>query len=280
MFTTISFIGAGKVSSALGVYFISKGFEINGYYSRSFKSAKYAAEFTNSTAFSELATLLGESNMIWITTPDDQIEEVVKQILSFSVPDVNLKTILHASGVHSLDVLEPLARGGYNIAAAHPLMAFNDPASAAKRMPGVWFAIEDAPQSVMSLEKFFDKCGNHTFRLETGSKTLYHAAACMLSNYMVTLLDASYRMFEHVGLNEEETQAATTPLLESVIENLKDKSTAEALTGPIKRLDRETVNMHLASLTDEMPEMLQLYKLLGKQTMQMIEDYKLKDILD
>ncbi len=280
MFTTISFIGAGKVSSALGAYFTSKEFKINGYYSRSFESAQHAAEYTKSTAYSKLEILLRDSNMIWITTPDDQIEQVVKQILSLSVPDVNSKTILHASGAHSLDVLEPLSLAGYNIAAAHPLMAFNNAESAVRRMPEVWFAIEDMPQSIISLEKFFAKCGNRTFRLEPGSKTLYHAAACMLSNYMVTLLDASYRMFEHVGLNEEETQAATTPLLESVIENLRDKSTAEALTGPIKRGDLETVDMHLASMTKEMPEVLQLYKQLGRQTMQMIEDYKLKDILD
>lgn len=44
----IAFVGAGKVATALGAYFKSKGLEIQGYYSRNHQHAVRAAEITKS----------------------------------------------------------------------------------------------------------------------------------------------------------------------------------------------------------------------------------------
>ena len=100
----IAFIGAGKVSTALGLYFKDKGFEIQGYYSRNPKSAEKAAQLTRSCPCTSLDTLIGNSQMIWITTPDDQIKNVVQQISNLPILDKNKKLVLHASGVHSLAI--------------------------------------------------------------------------------------------------------------------------------------------------------------------------------
>ena len=277
---SISFIGAGKVATTLGVYFKSKGFEIAGYYSRNYESSLSASAQTDSHAYKDLKSLLDAAEMVWITTPDDQISAVVSQITSISVADKKEKIVMHASGVHSLSILNPLVKSGYNIATAHPLMAFNSIESSIQKIDSAWFAIEEMPDNDFSLEAFFKQCGNKTFKIDSDKKTLYHAAACVLSNYMVTLLDASYRIFEQSGMRKDDIQEATIPLLESVMENLKGKSCADALTGPIKRGDNKTIEMHLKSLNAEMPEMVELYKLLGRHTMQMIDDYRLKDILD
>lgn len=278
--TTISFIGAGKVSTTLGIYFKKRGFEIGGYYSRNLESAKRAAVQTDSRPFKTLNELIDESDMVWITTPDDQIGHVVEQITSVPISDENEKVVLHASGAHSIAVLSPLADAGFNVACAHPLMAFNNIESSVQKIGSAWFATEEMTGNDFSLEAFFKLCGNKTFKIGSDKKTLYHAAACVLSNYMVTLLDASYRIFEQSGMTKEDIQAATTPLLESVLENLKGKSCADALTGPIRRGDAKTVEMHLQNLNAEMPAMVELYKLLGRHTMQMTEDYRLKNILD
>ena len=75
-------------------------------------------------------------------------------------------------------------------------------------------------------------------------------------------------------------QEATRPLLESVILNLKGKDLKDALTGPIKRGDKNTVRMHLESLNALMPEMTALYTLMGRKTMQLLGDYSLEEVLN
>lgn len=274
---SISFIGAGRVSTALGLYFKKNNFEITGYLSRSEVNSRQAASQTGSRAFTELRELLGRSDIIWITTPDDKIEEVANRIATLPVTDKNKKLILHASGVHTAALLEPTKKAGYHIAAAHPLLAFDSADDAVKMLAQTWFAVEE---STFPISGILHKCGNKTFTVNRDKKILYHAAACVLSNYMVTLIDASQRIFEHAGLSKQDAMHAMQPLLESVIKNLENKQSRDALTGPIKRGDAETVKMHLDALNKSLPEMFELYKLLGQKTMQMINDYKLKDILD
>ncbi|MHB1485741.1 MAG: NAD(P)-binding domain-containing protein [Saccharofermentanales bacterium] len=72
----IGFIGAGKVGVTLGAYFISKGLCFSGYSSRSIKSAQVAAEITSTQAFQGVQQFVEECDMLFITTPDDQITKV------------------------------------------------------------------------------------------------------------------------------------------------------------------------------------------------------------
>ena len=266
----IAFIGAGNVSTALGLYFKTKGFEIQGYYSQNHQSAEKAAQLTHAHPYISPEELINDSQMIWITTPDDQIEKVARQLSELPVPQKNEKLILHASGVHSLEILNPLKDKGYQTACAHPLFAFTEPILAQQKLNNVWFGIEKTDEENRQLTDFFNTCGNKTLSIDSDKKTLYHAAACVLSNYLVTLLNASYRMFEKSGVAKDDIQKATQPLLESVIDNLKDKNCADALTGPIKRGDEKTVSMHVESLSAFMPEMLELYTLMGKETLKML----------
>ena len=274
---TISFIGAGKVATALGIYFKQKGIEVSGYISQSVSSAEKSAVITESKAFANLSELLEKSNVIWITTPDDKIESVAKQIASTPISNADRKLIVHASGVHTANILASAKEVGYQTAAAHPLLAFSNSEEAAIMLHKTWFAVEETTPVISSILR---KCGNHTFEIEGDKKTLYHAAACMLSNYMVTLMDASQQMLAQTGLSKEDAASATMPLLESVVKNMQGKNSKDALTGPIKRGDASTVSMHINTLQEEMPKMVELYKMMGKMTMHMINDYKLKDILD
>ena len=208
--------------------------------------------------------------MIWITTSDDQIEPVVQQITQLSVSQKNDKLILHASGAYSVSVLHPLKEMGYKTACAHPLLAFSNPAPAQEKLSNVWFTVETSNTEDHSIVDFFKTCGNKTLHVGSDKKTLYHTAACVLSNYLVTLLNASHEIFQKTGVAKSDVQKATLPLLESVIDNLKDKDCKDALTGPIKRGDENTVGLHIQSLNAFMPEMTELYTLMGKETLKML----------
>ena len=75
----IGFIGAGKVGFSLGRYFAENGIFITGYYSKELQSATEAARFTKSRTYDNMAELVGDSDVIFLTVPDSAIKEVYDQ---------------------------------------------------------------------------------------------------------------------------------------------------------------------------------------------------------
>ena len=260
-----AFIGAGKVGTSLGIYFKEKGIEIRGYFSTSMLSAKNAAALTHSTPYSSPEKLINESEIIWITTPDDLIETVAIQISQ--LPVQGRKTFIHTSGLLTSDTLSCLTEKGHRVGSVHPLLAFSDIPKAVQALNKTCFFIEGDEEDLIEVEEIFKKTGNSSLRIEKENKPAYHAGACVLSNYLVTLVHASNQLFELAGVWKDELAHATNVLIESVVENLHDKSPEEALTGPIKRGDIETVKKHLQVLELNLPELTELYKALAKETM-------------
>lgn len=277
----ISFIGAGKVGTALGVYFKQKGCDIAGYYSRTYQHAIDASNLTNSKAFSNIQDLLMESSMVWITVTDDAIEKIAYEIARLDIPK-HVKAFIHTSGVHSAKTLNKIEKRGFETFSAHPLMAFASAEESISQLNSVYFALEsnENEYTELYLNGFFDQIGNKTLTIESDKKELYHCAASFLSNYMVILFNLSYEMFAETGMSKEDIKEATAPLLQSTLKNINEnKKMSDALTGAIKRGDTTTVIKHLEALEKYMPSKTTLYKELGKETMEMLQDYKLKEIL-
>lgn len=279
----ISFIGAGKVGTALGVYFKEKGCNIGGYYNRTTEHAVMASEITKSKVFATIEELMSESSMVWITVSDDALPELAQDIAQKKIPP-NIEAFVHTSGAHSSGVLQPIQEAGFATYCAHPLMAFSDIAESIKQLRKTYFTLDSTNDEIGTfklqyLEHFFKQIGNNTLYVDADKKELYHCAAAVLSNYMVTLLNLSYEMFAESGMSRSEIKEATHPLLNSTLVNIeKHRVMSEALTGAIKRGDATTIAKHLSILKKKMPNKLALYKVLGKETMLMIEDYKLKEM--
>ncbi len=281
----VSFIGAGKVGTALGLYFKQKGVNIGGYYSRTYQHAHNASILTESTAFSSIEELMSVSSMVWLTVPDDALQQVAKEISQLNIPP-QIAAFVHTSGVHSSHALQPLKEAGFSTYCAHPLMAFGEPTESATQLKEAYFSLDRIiindlkEEDDKYLTHFFEKIGNHTLHIDADKKELYHCAATVLSNYLVTLLNLSYEIFAKSGMTRTEIKRATEPLLRSTLKNIAENDVmSDALTGAIKRGDKSTVAKHLSALEKNMPDKKALYKELGKETMSMLQDYRLKDIL-
>ena len=280
----ISFIGAGKVGLALGLYFKEKGFDIAGYYSRTYNHAQAAAKSTGSKAYDSITELLTHSTMVWITASDDALLPLAEEIAQLDIPP-HIEAFIHTSGVHSTDVLKPISKAGFKTYSAHPLMAFAQAEESVEALNKVYFSIETTAASEKELSsdncltRLFEKTGNPILSIDTNKKELYHCAAAVLSNYMVTLLNMSYEMFAESGMSKSEIKAATAPLLKSTLSNIQDNEfMSHALTGPIKRGDSNTIAKHLEALQKFMPDKKEVYTALGKETMNMLQDNKLKEL--
>ena len=261
----IGFIGAGKVGSSFGALLKLKGQEISGYYSRSQKSIEHACEITGSTPYSTLEAVIKDSDWIGITVQDDQIEQVVAEITS--LPQYRQlcqsKTFFHMSGATTVDVLKPLKTDIFSL---HPLMAFPSYKTQLEDWSNTFITVENPNAYVRS---WLPKLGLSTLEIESSQKVKYHTAAVVASNYLVTLMDFAINELEFIGIDRENGFKALLPLVEGTLNNIQALGTKKAITGPIVRGDVKTVKSHLEALE---PEPKELYRLLGRHTLQLISE--------
>lgn len=272
----IGFIGAGKVGTAFGKYLSSNGFNVEGYYSKSEKSAENAAKFCSCRAYSNIGDLVQNVDMIFITTNDDEIarvcEKMVESNLLFSG-----QIVVHMSGASSSKILERAKKSGCFIYSIHPLQAFADIEKAVMDLKDTVFSIEGDDERIDVLEEMLETTGNKYFKIAADQKSVYHATACVVSNYLVTLMDYGLSLFEVIGIDGEDGYKALYPLIDGTLKNIYNLGSKQALTGPIARGDVETIEKHIRSIGIMAQDKLDFYKLMGDMTVKLAKRDRLKD---
>lgn len=266
----IGFIGAGKVGKTLGQYFIKKQLDIGGYYSKSTHSAMDGAQKTNSVVYSTIEELINQVDIIFITTPDDSIIQVVGQMLKTN--QINKEhTIIHTSGVHTTGVFEELMIFGCGFYSIHPLQSFADSDQALKSIDRTYFTVEGNGVHLCKITEMFQRLNNPYSIIEKNQKELYHAGACVISNFLVTLMNIGFEFIETSGFPKENIYLAFAPLIYSTLDNIKEKGPNQSLTGPISRGDIETIKKHLHAIESNRHNELEFYKYMGIKTLEMLE---------
>lgn len=244
----IGFIGAGKAGVSLGSYFASKGLEISGYSSRTMESAISAARITGSIAFSSLTELVENSDIIIISTPDDALTAVWKELRMLG-PEGRI--VAHLSGSLSSEIFEGIEQKGASGYSVHPMFAFSCRDGSFEGLQDAFFTLEGPDERMEEVRELFRITGNKTLVIEKEHKTRYHASNVMVSNLVIALISSGCRSFEKCGLREGDPLAALLPLIRCNIENISAKGLAGALTGPAERNDTNTIRKHLDVLEEE-----------------------------
>ena len=265
----IGFIGAGKVAFAMGAYWLSRRVEILGYTSRNIDSAHRLASLTNTRAFSSPAALAEEASLIMITTSDDAIHEVAETLAGFSL-DWDKKIVCHMSGVHTSQILSRLYHQGASICSLHPMTSFGTTSMTNMDLEKVFFTLEGNGCRLKNMEGFLQSLGHRYELIHPDQKALYHAAACVLSNYLVVLLNTGIQMLSRSGISQKNMIDCLRPLIEQTWKNVLNIGAENALTGPISRGDIGTVRLHLQKLSEEgRQDWLEIYKTMGKSTVEL-----------
>ncbi|WP_303867397.1 Rossmann-like and DUF2520 domain-containing protein [Acetobacterium wieringae] len=270
----IGFIGAGKVGTALGIFFKHHRLSLTGYLSRSETSSQCAANVTDSTVFYDLPSFTAASDVIFITTGDDQISAVINQLLQTTCLTKH-HTLIHTSGALSTDLFDPLLTSGCGLCSLHPIMSFSDPLTASKNLKQTVFTLEGNQPGRIAAQKILAITGNPYSVIDKNDKVLYHAAACILSNYLVTLVDSGFELLKTTGIAKDEIIQAFMPLITATLGNIEKLGTVNALTGPLVRGDENTISKHIKALKTQTPEFLSLYQTMGLSTIEMIKDKRI-----
>ncbi len=266
----IGFIGAGKVGTAMGIYLDSLGLSVSGYYSRSISSANKASLYINSNVYDDLRRLVVASDFLGITTTDDAITDVVHQLQQLSV-NWKEKAFFHMSGVYSSKILEPLAKLGASVFSLHPMLSISDPPHSAVGLKDAFYTFEGTGNKRKEVLERISGWGKKVIEIAPKDKVMYHTAATVVSNYLVTVLDLGIQMLEKIGFSEDAAIEVIEPLVRKTLNNTIELGTVKALTGPISRGDIRTIHQHIENLNTTNNTWLGLYRVLGLQTVEIAE---------
>jgi predicted short-subunit dehydrogenase-like oxidoreductase (DUF2520 family) len=258
----IGFIGAGTTGTALAVRLAQHGYPVTAVASRSLTSAeKLAGRISGCKVYSGAQEVADIAQLIFITTPDDTISWVAADVQWHDGQNV-----VHCSGAHSIDILEPAKRRGANTGCFHPLQTFASVDQAIDNIPGSTFAIEAEEPLASVLKEMATALEGDWVILKAGDKVLYHTAAVFACNYLVTLVKLAADLWQTFEVPPAQATKALMPLLRGTLSNIENVGLPNCLTGPIARGDLGTISRHLESLSKQAPSLLDIYKELGRQT--------------
>ena len=255
----IGIIGAGRVGCSIGKYLRIKGQELAGYYDVDSGAAKEAAEFTQTDVFGAIQELLDSSDIIFITTPDTYIISVWEQIKTLSLKN---QIICHCSGALSSDSFSKDEHMTVSCCSIHPMLPFSNRFSSYEQLNNAFFTVEGDKKASDVLCELFRSFGNEVCIIDKSKKAKYHAAASILSNQVIAVLDMGYSLLTECGFTREAALRATSQLVTKNIENVIANDCSAALTGPIERGDAQTIKKHLDCLSRDDAK---LYKMLAER---------------
>jgi len=258
----LGFIGAGTTGTALAIRLNSKAYQVVAVSSRSQTSARKLAEVIRGCrAFNNNQDVADSSELVFITTPDDVIVSVVSQI-QWHVG----QSVVHCSGADSTDTLETAKKLGAQVGVFHPLQTFASIEQAVENIPGSTFALEAEEPLLNILKDMATTLDGHWVELKASDKVVYHAAAVIACNYLVTLVKLATDLWQTFNIPPDQATQALLPLLRGTINNIDTFGIPQCLTGPIARGDTGTINKHLDALQRKAPTLLSTYRELGLHT--------------
>ncbi|MCB9480374.1 MAG: DUF2520 domain-containing protein [Desulfobacteraceae bacterium] len=264
-------IGTGRLGKNLLYYLIEKKVEISGIFNSDQKTSEKTREITGAKFFSNLDELVKASDIIFLTTPDDIIEKTADKI-SKSEIEIKDKFFFHCSGSLPSTILSSLKSKGAFTASLHPLQSFAGLSASKNPFRGIIMGIEGDSEAVDTGKNLAIVLGSLPYTLKTEGKSLYHAAAVIASNYLVTLTDISLTFLEAAGIEKEKGLHIITPLIKGTLENIISKGTKKALTGPVARGDSQTIASHRKAILESIPDMDNFYKTMCIHTVKIAED--------
>jgi len=264
----IGFVGAGLMGKTMGLLLSRCGYEIAGYFSRSETSACRVAKEVGGKFYSDLSKLAANCDVLFITTPDDAIEQVVHALAGLGGIEAG-KFLVHMSGSHTSHVLRAALSKGAGALCMHPMQSCASPEEAMVNLPRSVFSLEGDPEALRLGKTMVSRIGAEFIVLSTEDKVLYHAAAVVASNYLVALFEVAQELLDLSGVDKACQVPALASLMEGTLSNLKVLTPENALTGPIARGDIGTVSRHLKALEERAPETLDVYKTLGLRALKL-----------
>jgi len=225
---SITVIGAGRMGTALAAALRSAGADVRGPLGRGESAAG--------------------AEVVLLCVPDREIAAAASKLAEGPI-------VGHVSASAPLDLLLPHERFSL-----HPLLSV---VGAGAPFAGAYCAIDGSSDVALGAARGIAQAlGMRVKVVPREQRALYHAAASMASNFLITLEGAAERLGNAVGLERE----ALVPLVRATVDNWARQGARAALTGPIARGDVATAARQREAVADAAPDLLPLWDALAGAT--------------
>jgi predicted short-subunit dehydrogenase-like oxidoreductase (DUF2520 family) len=229
--TRLALVGQGRLGTALTVAFRAAGIDVTGPLGRGADGE--------------------DSDAVLLCVPDGEIARAAALISPG-------RLVGHCSGASGLGVLAP-----HEAFSLHPLMTVTQEGA---NFDGAGAAIAGSTPAALGLAAgLATRLGMRTVEVDEADRALYHAAASMASNFVVTLEAAAERLMGRAGVE----RALLVPLVRATVENWAAAGAQRALTGPVARGDEATVQAQRSAIGEREPDLLELFDALVNATRQL-----------
>jgi predicted short-subunit dehydrogenase-like oxidoreductase (DUF2520 family) len=232
--TRLTIVGRGRLGNALAQAFADAGLDVLGPLGRE--------------------PAVRTDRPVLLCVPDSEIAAAAAALTPFA----GGLLVGHCSGATRLDVLFP-----HEAFSLHPLMTVT---AEGAEFAGAGAAVAGTTPRALSVARALAR----TLRMapvevDERDRALYHAAASVASNFLITLEAAAERLAGEAGVARE----LLVPLVRATVENWSRIGAERALTGPVARGDEVTVAAQRQAVADAAPELLPLFEALVTATLEL-----------
>lgn len=263
----VHLVGAGRAGCALGIALRASGWTVDAAWSRSEAGARRAERWLGmpvSYGFNTLEACVSGAEQVVLAVVDDAIVSMAERLAPCLGEEA---VVVHMSGSRpGVEMKVPGMRAWCG--AVHPLESLADPLGAVEQLRGAFLGLDGSERAVALGERMARDVGAHAVRLLGEQKALYHAGAVTAANHLVALMGSGIRMMELAGIEEAQGRAMLCRLAQGALSNLEGMRPEEALTGPARRGDVETVRGHLERLRAQAPVDARLYAAVLEETVE------------
>jgi predicted short-subunit dehydrogenase-like oxidoreductase (DUF2520 family) len=266
----VGVVSAGRVGAVLGAALAAAGHTVVAASGVSRESVRRAGELLPDVPLLPPDKVAERADLVLLAIPDDVLAGTVRGLAAVNALRPG-QIVVHTSGAHGVDILQPAADAGALPLALHPAMTFTGRPEDLQRIPACSFAVTADPGDEVAWsvgEALVVEMGAEPVRVPQAARPLYHAALAHGANHLVTLVTECADLLRTAGI--EHAERLLGPLLSAALDNAL-RHGDRALTGPVARGDVGTLRVHLRVLAEAEPEALPGYRALALRTAQRAE---------
>ncbi len=258
----VGVIGAGRVGAVLAAAMRAAGYRVAAVAGESAASRTRIETLLPGVPVLKPTAVARACDLLLLTVPDDALDNVVRMLVASGAIRSG-QLVIHTSGRHGVDVLQPVVKIGAHAVAMHPAMTFTGTDIDLERLAGCVFGITCGPAERSAVEQLVGDLSARSMWLDEADRGLYHVALAHGANHLVTLVGQAMQLLR--GSGAQDPSAVLRPLLTAALDNVLSYGEA-ALTGPIVRGDLETIASHLATLSTAPRDVVESYVVLARAT--------------
>lgn len=261
----VGVVSAGRVGAVLGAALARAGHVVVAASGVSKASVRRAEELLPDVPLLPPDEVAALADLVLLAVPDDALAGLVRGLVATGSLRAG-QILVHTSGAHGVDVLEPAAEIGVLPLALHPAMTFTGRAEDLHRVASCCVGVtagETDPAGWNVGEALVLEMGAEPVRVPESVRPLYHAALTHGANHLATLVTECVDLLRNAGI--EPAERVISPLLSAALDNAL-RHGDRALTGPVARGDVGTVRKHVTVLRQASPDTVPAYLALARRT--------------